>query len=121
MCCTNPSDTPVRLAIAQRVQAVTRCGSFVQGRRHPPRRAFRCDRDPTYPALSAGSEALEKFRSGDVAAVALVARKPAPLFCDLIGENGLHFLLLRSLPAGGGGLPGLRRASSTRLFATTTD
>jgi TRAP-type uncharacterized transport system substrate-binding protein len=37
-------------------------------------------------------EALEKLRSGDVAAVALVAGKPAPLFCDLIGENGLHFL-----------------------------
>ena len=36
-------------------------------------------------------EALEKLRSGAVAAVALVAGKPAPLFCDLIGENGLHF------------------------------
>jgi len=36
-------------------------------------------------------EALEKLRSGAVAAVALVAGKPAPLFCDLIGETGLHF------------------------------
>jgi TRAP-type uncharacterized transport system substrate-binding protein len=37
-------------------------------------------------------QALEKLRSGEVAAVALVAGKPAPLFCELIGENGLHFL-----------------------------
>jgi uncharacterized protein len=37
-------------------------------------------------------EALEKLRNGEVAAVALVAGKPTPLFCDLIGESGLHFL-----------------------------
>jgi uncharacterized protein len=41
-------------------------------------------------------EGLEKLRRGEVAAVALVAGKPAPVFCDLIGENGLHFL---SVPA----------------------
>jgi len=44
-------------------------------------------------------EALEKLRSGDVAAVALVAGKPAPLFCELIGESGLHFLSLVLHPA----------------------
>jgi TRAP-type uncharacterized transport system substrate-binding protein len=44
-------------------------------------------------------EALEKLRSGDVVAVALVAGKPAPLFCDLIGENGLHFLPIALDPA----------------------
>jgi uncharacterized protein len=42
-------------------------------------------------------QALEKLRRGEVAAVALVAGKPAPIFCDLIGENGLHFL---SVPSG---------------------
>jgi len=41
-------------------------------------------------------EGLEKLRRGELAAVALVAGKPAPIFCDLIGENGLHFL---SIPA----------------------
>jgi hypothetical protein len=44
-------------------------------------------------------EALEKLRSGEVAAVALVAGKPAPLFCDLIGESGLHFLSIPPDPA----------------------
>jgi TRAP-type uncharacterized transport system substrate-binding protein len=41
-------------------------------------------------------EALEKLRQGEVAAVASVAGKPAPVFCDLIGENGLHFLPIPS-------------------------
>jgi hypothetical protein len=41
-------------------------------------------------------EALEKLRQGEVAAVALVAGKPAPVFCDLFGENGLHFLPIPS-------------------------
>jgi uncharacterized protein len=44
-------------------------------------------------------EGLEKLRTGDVAAVAMVAGKPAPLFCDLIGENGLHFLPIALDPA----------------------
>ena len=44
-------------------------------------------------------EALEKLRQGEVAAVALVAGNPAPVFCDLIGENGLHFLPIPSAAA----------------------
>jgi TRAP-type uncharacterized transport system substrate-binding protein len=44
-------------------------------------------------------EALDKLRSGELAAVALVAGKPASLFCDLIGENGLHFLSIPPDPA----------------------
>jgi len=48
-------------------------------------------------------EALEKLRQGDVVAVALVAGKPAPAFCDLIGENGLHFLSIPSDAAAGAG------------------
>jgi TRAP transporter TAXI family solute receptor len=45
------------------------------------------------------AEALEKLRRGEVAAVALVAGKPAPLFCDLVGESGLHFLSIPLEPA----------------------
>ena len=48
-------------------------------------------------------EALEKLRQGEVVAVALVAGKPAPVFCDLIGENGLHFLSIPSDAAAGAG------------------
>jgi TRAP transporter TAXI family solute receptor len=48
-------------------------------------------------------EAIEKLRQGEVVAVALVAGKPAPAFCDLIGENGLHFLPIPSDAAVGAG------------------
>ena len=43
--------------------------------------------------------ALEKLRRGEIAAVALVTGKPAPLFCELIGESGLHFLAIPIDPA----------------------
>jgi TRAP-type uncharacterized transport system substrate-binding protein len=36
--------------------------------------------------------ALEKLRRGDIAAVAFVAGKPSPLFANLKGIDGLHFL-----------------------------
>jgi len=36
--------------------------------------------------------ALEKLRNGDIAALAFVAGKPAPLFHNLKGDEGLHFL-----------------------------
>ena len=36
--------------------------------------------------------ALDKLRRGEIAAVAFVAGKPAPIFRGLIGENNLHFL-----------------------------
>ena len=36
--------------------------------------------------------ALEKLRNGDIAALAFVAGKPAPLFYNLKGDEGLHFL-----------------------------
>ena len=48
-------------------------------------------------------EGLEKLRQGEVVAVALVAGKPAPVFCDLIGENGLHFLAIPSPAVVGAG------------------
>jgi len=36
--------------------------------------------------------ALEKLRNGDIAAIAFVTGKPAPLFVGLTSEDGLHFL-----------------------------
>src|SRR5262245_5889457 len=36
--------------------------------------------------------ALEKLRKGQIAALAFVAGKPAPLFRGIAGEDGLHFL-----------------------------
>jgi TRAP-type uncharacterized transport system substrate-binding protein len=42
--------------------------------------------------------ALEKLRKGDIAAIAFVAGKPAPIFRTLTGNDGLHFLAI-PLPA----------------------
>ena len=36
--------------------------------------------------------ALEKLKTGELAAMAFVAGKPAPLFHDLTADSGLHFL-----------------------------
>ncbi len=36
--------------------------------------------------------ALDKLRRGEIAAIALVSGRPAPIFRDLIGEKNLHFL-----------------------------
>jgi uncharacterized protein len=36
--------------------------------------------------------ALDKLRRGEIAALAFVTGRPAPIFRDLIGENSLHFL-----------------------------
>jgi len=38
--------------------------------------------------------ALDKLRRGEIAAVAFVAGKPAPLFLHLQGDDGLHFLAI---------------------------
>jgi uncharacterized protein len=38
--------------------------------------------------------ALEKLRRGEIAALAVVTGRPAPIFRALIGENGLHFVAL---------------------------
>ena len=43
--------------------------------------------------------ALEKLRKGEIAALAFVAGKPAPLFRDLAGEDGLHLLAIPLNPA----------------------
>jgi uncharacterized protein len=43
--------------------------------------------------------ALEKLRKGDIAAIAVVAGKPAPLLRDLIGEEGFHFVPIPPDPA----------------------
>src|SRR5260370_33344678 len=38
--------------------------------------------------------ALERLRRGEIAALAFVAGKPAPIFRDVNGEDGLHFLAI---------------------------
>jgi uncharacterized protein len=43
--------------------------------------------------------ALEKLRHGEIAALAFVAGKPAPLFHDLSRDDGLHFLAFPFSPA----------------------
>ncbi len=43
--------------------------------------------------------ALAKLQRGEIAALAFVAGKPAPLFSDLISANGLHFLAIPLDPA----------------------
>lgn len=43
--------------------------------------------------------ALEKLRRGEIAALAFVAGKPAPLFQGLDGRDGLHFLAIPVNPA----------------------
>jgi TRAP-type uncharacterized transport system substrate-binding protein len=43
--------------------------------------------------------ALDKLRKGEIAAIAFVAGKPAPLFQGLSGKDGLHFLAIPLNPA----------------------
>ena len=85
-------------------------------------------RAPIYPrgakstvVKSPADAALEALRRGETAAVALVAGTPAPLFCDLIGENGWHFL---SIPAdaavNAGYLPARLTAAVTLVSYRTT-
>ena len=42
---------------------------------------------------------LEKLRKGELAAIAFVSGKPAPIFRELSGRNGLHFLAIPLNPA----------------------
>ena len=51
------------------------------------------------PAYDDQEVAVEKLRKGEIAALAFVAGKPAPLFRDLAGEDGLHFLAIPLNPA----------------------
>jgi TRAP-type uncharacterized transport system substrate-binding protein len=46
--------------------------------------------------------ALDKLRRGEIAALAFVAGKPAPLFTRLRGEDGLHFVAVPFDPAATG-------------------
>jgi TRAP-type uncharacterized transport system substrate-binding protein len=43
--------------------------------------------------------ALDKLRKGEIAAIAFVAGKPAPIFRDLTSNDGLHFLAIPLNPA----------------------
>jgi TRAP-type uncharacterized transport system substrate-binding protein len=51
------------------------------------------------PVLDNPLGTLEKLKSGEVDAVALVAAKPAPLFDVLRGSKGLHFIAIQIQPA----------------------
>ena len=54
---------------------------------------------PVIPTYDGHEVALEKLRKGEIAAIAFVAGKPAPLFRDIAGEDGLHFLAIPLNPA----------------------
>src|SRR5712691_9467092 len=43
--------------------------------------------------------ALDKLRNGEIAAIAFVAGKPAPIFRDLNANDGLHFVAIPLTPA----------------------
>lgn len=49
---------------------------------------------PVIPVYDDQEVALEKLRKGEIAALAFVAGKPAPLFRNIGGEDGLHFLAI---------------------------
>ena len=56
------------------------------------KRLFDLVRLTVNPTNDAQEVALEKLRNGDIAALVFVAGKPAPLFHNLKGDEGLHFL-----------------------------
>jgi uncharacterized protein len=53
---------------------------------------------PMTPTYDDHEVALEKLRKGEIAALAFVAGKPAPLFRSIAGEDGLHFLAIPLRP-----------------------
>jgi uncharacterized protein len=55
--------------------------------------------------------ALEKLRKGEIAALAFVAGKPAPLFRDIKASDGLHFLPIPLRPEINAAYPPTRLAS----------
>src|SRR6516225_7270635 len=54
---------------------------------------------PVTPTYDDHEVALDKLRKGEIAAIAFVAGKPAPLFQNLDGNGGLHFLAIPLNPA----------------------
>jgi len=54
---------------------------------------------PVTPTYDDHEVALDKLRKGEIAAIAFVAGKPAPLFQAIGGEDGLHFLAIPLKPA----------------------
>jgi uncharacterized protein len=54
---------------------------------------------PVTPTYDDHEVALEKLRKGEIAAIAFVAGKPAPLFSNIAGEDGFHFLPIPLKPA----------------------
>ena len=62
-------------------------------------RLFEMLRIPVIAANDDQEVALDKLRKGEIAAIAFVAGKPAPLFQALNGKDGLHFLAIPLNPA----------------------
>src|SRR5215469_4016682 len=54
---------------------------------------------PVTPTYDDHEVALDKLRKGEIAGIAFVAGKPAPLFRNLAAEDGLHFLAIPLKPA----------------------
>jgi uncharacterized protein len=57
-------------------------------------RLFELLQVPVVPTHDDQQVALAKLQSGEIAALAFVAGKPAPIFSTLINANGLHFLAI---------------------------
>jgi TRAP-type uncharacterized transport system substrate-binding protein len=62
-------------------------------------RIFDLLKTPIIPTYEPQEVALAELRKGDIAALAFVAGKPAPVFRDLTGEDRLHFLSIPLDPA----------------------
>jgi len=62
-------------------------------------RLFDLLRIPVTPTYDDQEVALERLRKGEIAAIAFVAGKPAPLFHGITGDDGLHFLAIPLNPA----------------------
>jgi uncharacterized protein len=62
-------------------------------------RLFDLLKTPVVPTYDDQEVALDKLRKGEIAAIAFVAGKPAPIFSGLKGDDGLHFLAIPLNPA----------------------
>jgi TRAP-type uncharacterized transport system substrate-binding protein len=62
-------------------------------------RLFELMKIPVTTANDDQEVAIEKLRKGEIAAIAFVAGKPAPLFRNLNGNDGFHFLSIPLNPA----------------------
>ncbi len=62
-------------------------------------RVFELLNIPVQPSYDSQERALEKLRKGEIAAMAFVAGKPAPIFQGLRQDEGLHFIAIPLSPS----------------------